>query len=476
MCSEELGGVQAKVQAKVVHRTARVGLRTTRGQRRRCFSLLRSGGDVRAWVLDANRARHQAGQAALTNYQALCRELTARGPANFGELGSVGARSVLRRYTSEWHSAAQRRKKGEKVGFPRRKKALVPIRYYHGTFAISHGRLRLPTARGTPPLELRLGRDLPYDKDQVRSVTLVAEAGRLFVDVTAHVAVEPCKADPAVVAGVDLGIIHPYALASGEEALVVSGRAIRAEERLRLADTKARSAHMGRKAPRRGQRGSRRWRQLRRTQRQAEACHRRRVRHVHHQAAKQVVSWAQEKGVGTLVIGDPKGITTRDVGHRQNLRLRQWRRTHLLQALVDKASLAGMAVKLVDERGTSSTCPACGHRVVAKGRRFGCSSCGFEGHRDVVGAQNIAARGGGSTSTMLLVTHRRAGKAPARRDRRRHLWDEHRSCLARGRPGSSGSRSSGRRRDGTPSAATAPRADSPAPGEEPQRLVQPGKR
>ena len=112
----------------------------------------------------------------------------------------------------------------------------------------------------------------------------------------------------------DPGIIHPYAVAGPDEALVVSGRAIRAEERLHLADTKARAARMGRKAPRRGQRGSRRWRKLRAAQRAAESRHRRRVRQAHHEAAKEVVDWAVARRIGTLVIGDPKGITKRNVG------------------------------------------------------------------------------------------------------------------------------------------------------------------
>jgi hypothetical protein len=34
----------------------------------------------------------------------------------------------------------------------------------------------------------------------------------------------------------------------------------------------------------------------------------------------------------------------------------------------------------------------------------------------------------------VLVTHRRAGQPPARRDRRRHLMDRRRSCPAPGRP------------------------------------------
>ncbi|TMK49989.1 MAG: IS200/IS605 family element transposase accessory protein TnpB, partial [Actinobacteria bacterium] len=260
------------------------------------------------------------------------------------------------------------------------------------------------------------------------------------------VATESGKRDRNIVAGIDLGIIHPYAVMAGDEGLLVSGRAVRAEERLHLEDTKRRTQKAAAKAPSRGQRGSRRWRRYRAARRKAEARHRRRVRQAHHEAAKSVVGWLVDHKVGTVVVGDPKGITTRDCGHHQNLALRNWRRTHLLGCLSDKAELGGIKVVLVNERGTSSTCPEC-HKGVPKpkGRCFCCPHCGHTGHRDLVGARNIAARGGGSTRAPARVTHRRAGKPPARRDRRRHLFDVRRSCPAPGRPGRPGSRSQGGR-------------------------------
>jgi hypothetical protein len=58
--------------------------------------MLRSAGDVWAWLLDGSRQRLCQGQPAISNYQALCRQLTSAGP--FGELSMVGARSVLRRW------------------------------------------------------------------------------------------------------------------------------------------------------------------------------------------------------------------------------------------------------------------------------------------------------------------------------------------------------------------------------------------
>jgi IS605 OrfB family transposase len=423
---------------RLVHRTAHIRLRLTRRQARRCYGLLRSAGDVWAWLLDSNRQRRQQGEPAISNYQALCRELAKSG--GFGELSTVGARSVLRRYSDAWFHAANHRKAGqENAGFPRRKRALVPVRFYNGTFSIQGQRVRLPVARGRPELWVRLSRPLPYPPEQARAVTLLADGGRLWLAVTAAVPVEEQDVDPGKVAGVDLGIIHPYAVVTEQAGLLVSGRAIRAESYLHRADQQVRQAKASRWVPKPRQRGSRRWRRYRTRLRRTEARHRRRVHQAQQQAARQVIAFALQQRVGTLVVGDPTGITAQDVGRVQNWRLRQWRRTHLLQALRDKAEQAGIIVRLVDERGTSSTCLACKRRVPKPtGRRFRCRHCGLHGHRDLVGAANIAARaGGGPTSVGLptLVEHRRAGLVPARRDRRRHLHDQRRrSCLASGHP------------------------------------------
>ena len=429
----------------MVHRTARVGLRVTRGQRRRLVGLLVSAGDVWACVLELNAWRRVRQDRPLVSYQELCRELAASGPGCFGELDSHGARSVLRRYSDAWFVAAKRRRSGDgRARFPRRRRALVPLRWYHGTFALAGRRLRIPVARGRPPLWVLLDRDLPYPPEQIRSVTLVYDAGRLWVDVTAEVPVTCYPAgqepDPGRIAGVDLGIIHPYAVAGpGGQGLLVSGRAIRAEHRMHLADTKARQKAVARRAPKPGQKGSRRWRHYRRGQRLAEARHRRRVRQAQHEAAKAVIAWAVDRRIGTLAVGDPRGVLNLDTGRRHNQRTRDWRIGHLIAALKDKAEAGGIGLTLVDERGTSSTCPACASRIPKPaGRVLACPACQFTGHRDLSAAANIAARLGGGTTPAIPagVTHRRAGAhlpgvTPSRRDPRRRA--HHRG--ARGSPG-----------------------------------------
>jgi len=261
--------------AQKVHRTARIALRTTPAQRRRCYGLLRSAGDVWAWVIDCNRALREWHCPRWPGSRPCAGELTG---TSFGELSRTCAEDVLKGYSTAFFEAARRKKAGVRAGFPRRKRALFPVRFRYGCFCLDGSRVRLGVARGAPELWVRLGRAVPYPSESIRSVTLVAEAGRLFLDVTAEVPVTRGDHHPARVAGIDLGIIHPYAVMAGDEGLLVSGRAIRAEERLHLEDTKRRTRKAAAKAPSRGQRGSRRWRRYRAARRRAEARHRRRVR------------------------------------------------------------------------------------------------------------------------------------------------------------------------------------------------------
>jgi hypothetical protein len=68
----------APAAPRLVHRTARIRLRLTHRQARRCYGLLRSAGDVWAWLLNSNRQRVQQSERPVVNYQALCRDLANR--------------------------------------------------------------------------------------------------------------------------------------------------------------------------------------------------------------------------------------------------------------------------------------------------------------------------------------------------------------------------------------------------------------
>ena len=167
----------------------------------------------------------------------------------------------------------RRRKLGQKAALPLKKRYLVPVTWRRGEFSLvpssarTRARVELATRRRTENLVLALSHDHPYDPDLVRCVRLVSQAGELFLDVTAWVAVTPLEVTSGLMAGVDPGIIHPLAVAAASKALLVSGRAARAEEFLHLEDSKARAKKSSTKrapvrakpgSPRRA--GSRAWR------------------------------------------------------------------------------------------------------------------------------------------------------------------------------------------------------------------------
>jgi hypothetical protein len=232
----------------------------------------------------------------------------------------------------------------------------------------------------------------------------------------------------------------PLAIASGDQALLVSGRAVRAEEFLHLEDQKARQRMMAttrgplRAKPRQARRtGSRQWKALARSQRKAEARDRRVVKLAGNRAARLAAAFMVANHVCLAVIGNPTGIEKKASGREQNRGTGRWARTHQRDALCYRLEEVSVQTALTEERGTSSVCPTCGAKAAKKGRRLVCTTlaCNKAHHRDVAGAQNMVTKLGHAPSDIARTEHRRVG-TPARRDRRRHLFDADRD-LARTR-------------------------------------------
>jgi len=137
--------------------------------------------------------------------------------------------------------------------------------------------------------------------------------------------------------------------------------------------------------------------------------------------------------VSLAVIGNPTGIEKKTSGRRQNRRTGRWARTHQRDALCYRLEEVSVQAALTEERGTSSVCPTCGAKAAKKGRRLVCTilACNKAHHRDVAGAQNMVTKLGHAPLRTAHTEHRRVG-SPARRDRRRHLFDADRG-LARTR-------------------------------------------
>jgi len=108
-----------------------------------------------------------------------------------------------------------------------------------------------------------------------------------------------------------------------------------------------------------------------------------------HKISHQIIKFAIENNVSTIRLEKLSGIRqTAKTSRKNEKNLHTWSFYRLANYIEYKASLAGIKVEYVDPAYTSQICPACGAKNKAKGRNYTCK-CGYQSHRDLVGAINI---------------------------------------------------------------------------------------
>jgi putative transposase len=178
------------------------------------------------------------------------------------------------------------------------------------------------------------------------------------------------------VAGVDLGICNPAAVAFPNDALLYPGNTLREDKHyFQREEYQTKGPH--------GPSEKAQW---------AREKLAKRKEHFLHALSKDIVERCVEHDVGTLVVGDPSGVDDDDWGRHGNKRLDNWAYKRLMNLIDYKARERGIEVEMPDERGTSSSCSVCGHENrdsrVERGL-WKCDRCGVVAHGDVNGADNI---------------------------------------------------------------------------------------
>jgi putative transposase len=288
-----------------------------------------------------------------------------------------------------------------KMRYPYKDKRYYPLSWPAQAVSREHGRVVLPMGRGRQSLIFHV--DLP---SLIGGCKLVWNDGyELHVTIPAASADErPGKAH----ATVDLGEIHQAAITTNTgAALVISGRGIRSLKRRH-------NMALGQLARKRKrcQKGSRRSHKLQAARRKVSARKRRQIRDLRHKGTHQVITLCQQQGVGSLFIGDPDGVRSKDSGHHHNQRMAQWEYGRDIIYLSYKAKHARIESFTGSERGTSSQCPVCGWKQKVKGRIWRCRNpeCPFQGHRDVVGSVNMHSLAyGKKIDVPARVTYQRPG-------------------------------------------------------------------
>lgn len=113
------------------------------------------------------------------------------------------------------------------------------------------------------------------------------------------------------------------------------------------------------------------------------------MRDIDHKISREIVNFAIDNHVAVIRMERLAGIrATARTSRKNEKNLHTWSFYRLARYIEYKAALAGIRVEYVNPAYTSQVCPVCGRRNHARDRKYTCS-CGFHGHRDIVGAVNI---------------------------------------------------------------------------------------
>ncbi|MFT9487312.1 MAG: RNA-guided endonuclease TnpB family protein [Tepidibacillus sp.] len=108
-----------------------------------------------------------------------------------------------------------------------------------------------------------------------------------------------------------------------------------------------------------------------------------------HKISRAIVNFAKDNQISVIRLEQLANIRqTARTSRKNEKNLHSWSFYRLSQFIEYKANLEGIKVEYVNPAYTSQTCPKCFEKNKAQDRKYKCK-CGFEKHRDLVGAMNI---------------------------------------------------------------------------------------
>ncbi len=298
-------------------------------------------------------------------------------PSRFLTLGSQSVQLIIQEFTEAVRGTFEKRQRNpgdEDIQYPSRKQKYRDISYTNQSVQIRDGNLLLRNARGVSPLSIRIptGVIFPGEIVEVRVCF-----GRVIIICSVPKRVPSMS--PVQVA-IDVGVNTLFAAGTDTEAVLISGREVKAIVQYRnkqLASITSRIDLKKSNSKRQKKLKSRKYDML-------DRC-RRKVRDVLHKATRKV---ADAFPNAEIFIGKPWNDAAKKVGRVQ---------AQQISSACNRKAINQLAYKIgktteVNEAYSSRTCPQCLTQNVCR-RTYTCKSCGFIAPRDVVGMCNILSIG-----------------------------------------------------------------------------------
>ena len=292
-------------------------------------------------------------------------------------LHSQTIQSIIQSYFDALNSYFRVVKSTAEAKPPKRTPHFYKVRWIQNGISFKDGVIRLSNGKGNPPIILKSDVKPVY-------VEMYFQRGSYYFSLVYKVHPPP-KRETGKAVAIDMGEIHPIVSHDGEHTIIYNGRALRATKQY----INKFKAHIQSKMDRYKQR-SNRWYRLKRIKAKILAKLNAQLKDAEHKITSRFISDCIKAKADTIVIGDLKGIRKRaKFSKKSNQKVHQWAFARLQSMICYKAEMAGLKVEFVSEAYTSQTCPRCGNRKKPTNRNYHCNHCGFEYHRDGVGAINL---------------------------------------------------------------------------------------
>lgn len=189
------------------------------------------------------------------------------------------------------------------------------------------------------------------------------------------------------VAGIDLGEIHSIAsIDNNGNAIIITGRKLRDIKRFRNKESGKLLSLMSK-----CKNGSIQFNKYHDALQHLIVDSDNKIRDCVHKISKMYLDYCINNNISKVYCGDLDSCTRNTHGRhhkKTNQKLAQWNYGELIDELENKLSRYGIEIIKISEAYTSQTCPHCGTRHKPTNRNYKCK-CGYEQHRDLVGAMNI---------------------------------------------------------------------------------------
>lgn len=188
-------------------------------------------------------------------------------------------------------------------------------------------------------------------------------------------------------ASIDLGEIHSItSIDILGNAIIITGRKIRDIKRLRDKEQAQIRSRMSKCT-----KGSNQYKKYNHALYNVKYKSEKQILDAIHKTSKLYLDYCLENQISKVYYGDLDSCTrnTKEVVNKiVGQKLNEWNYGLLIRQLCNKLERYGIELVMVKEYWTSKKCPACGCLNKPTGRVYKCD-CGYEQHRDIVGAINI---------------------------------------------------------------------------------------